>query len=73
VEIFHEKAIFDRTVYMTGMTEMPEVSGVDNYVNFKSTYIYCLIYQPWCADIFGWGQLDKLLFRDTTPLRNSKS
>lgn len=60
MEIFHEKAIFDRTVYMPGMTEVTDFWGVGNYVNVKSIYIYCLIYQPWCTDVFRWGQLGKL-------------
>lgn len=46
MEIFHEKAIFDRTVYMPGMTEVGEVLGVGNYVNVKSIYIYILFDIP---------------------------
>lgn len=39
MEVFHEKAIIDGTVYIPGMTEMTEFFGVGNYVNY-------LIHQP---------------------------
>lgn len=43
MDIFLEKVMFDNTVYMPGMTEVTEVIGVGNYVNFNSISIYCFI------------------------------
>lgn len=60
MDIFHEKAIFDRIIYIPEITEVTEVFEVGNYVNFKSIYLGCLTYQPWDADIFRYGRSDKL-------------
>lgn len=60
MEISHEKSIFDRTIYDPEITEVTEVLGVGNYMNFRSIYLCCLIFQPWSADIFRYGQSDKL-------------
>lgn len=60
MEIFHEKSIFDRTVYIPEITEVTEVFEVGNYMNFKTINLCCLIYQPWSADIFRYWQSDKL-------------
>lgn len=56
MEIFHEKAILDRTIYIPEITEVTEVFAVGNYVNFKNIYLCYLIHQPWCADIFRYRQ-----------------
>lgn len=60
MEIFHKKATFDRTIYIPKITEVTEVFEVGKYINFKSIYLCCLIYQPWSADISRYGQSDKL-------------